>query len=244
VTKRPDPASLLSDPAPLLRTIPFLDVAASAVPVLTDRQRHDLAAIATKLRLPARMKLYLEGAPATWLFIVAEGAVKSFRDLPSGKRRVAAFLFPGDIFGLAESGRYINTTQAITRVTLYRIPLDQLTELLRRDAELQFKVLCKVTHELREAQRRTLTVTRRDAVGRLAMFLLMIKADLAGAGAEADTIPLPMSRSDIAGYLALSLEAVSRASAELERRRLVKFESRNLARILDAKRLGALAAAV
>ena len=58
------------------------------------------------------------------------------------------------------------------------------------------------------------------------------------------TIPLPMSRSDIADYLALSLEAVSRASAELERRKLVAFETRHLARILNPKRLDALAAAV
>jgi CRP-like cAMP-binding protein len=244
VTKHAEPAPSSSHPEPSIRAIPFLDTTPTAGPLLTDRQRQELVAIATRLRLPARMKLYNEAAPARWLFIVTEGAVKTFRDLPSGKRRVAAFLFPGDIFGLAESGRYVNSAQAITRVTLYRIPMDQLADLLRRDAELQFKVLCKVTHALRESQRRAIVVGRRDAAGRLAMFLLMIKTHLQGPAAHADRIPLPMSRSDIADYLALSLEAVSRASAELERRKLVAFENRNLARILDPKRLATLAAAV
>ena len=243
VTKRQVPASSSGDPAPLIRAIPFLDSAAAAAPRLTDRQRQDLVAIATRLRLPARLTLYHEAAPAGWLFVVMEGGVKAFRDLPSGKRRVASFLFHGDVFGLAENGRYLNTTQTITPVTLYRIPLDKLTDLLRHDAELQFKVLCKVTHELREAQRRAIVVSRRDAAGRLAMFLLMIKTDLEDA-ADPGTIPLPMSRSDIADYLALSLEAVSRACAELERRKLVRFESRHLVRVLDAKRLDALAADV
>ncbi len=240
MTKRHGPASSSGDSAPLIRATPFLD---GAPQQLTDRQRADLATIATRLRLPARFTLYHEAGPARWLFVVAEGAVKTFRDLPSGKRRVANFLFRGDVFGLSENGLYVNTAQTITRVMLHRLPLDTLTDLLRRDAELQFKVLCKVTHELRKAQRRAIVVGRRDAAGRLAMFLVMIGTNL-DAAAEAGTIALPMSRSDIADYLALSLEAVSRASAELERRKLVKFESRHLVRVLDAKRLGALAAAV
>jgi len=57
-------------------------------------------------------------------------------------------------------------------------------------------------------------------------------------------VPLPMSRSDIANFLGLSLESVSRASAELERRGIVKFESRHVARILNPARLAKLSAAV
>jgi len=244
VAKRRAPAPSSGDPAPLIRAIPFLGGAPAEPPRLTYRQRQDLLAIATRLRLPPRLTLYQEAAPASSLFVVGEGAVKAFRDLPSGKRRVAAFLFRGDVFGLAENGRYLNTARTITRVTLFRLPIDKLTELLRHDAELQFKVLCKVTHELREAQRRAIVVSRRDAAGRLAMFLVMIKPHLDDLDARPETIQLPMSRSDIADYLALSLEAVSRASAELERRKLVKFEDRHTARVLDEKRLVALAEAV
>jgi signal transduction histidine kinase len=101
--------------------------------------------------------------------------VKAFRDLPSGRRRVAAFLFPEDVFGLVENGRYLNTTQTVTAVTLYRIPIDELERLFLHDGHLQFQFLCEVTHELRQVQRQAIALTRRDAVGRVAMFFSMLE---------------------------------------------------------------------
>jgi CRP-like cAMP-binding protein len=231
--------------APPLRAIPFLKgTSTTPTPLLTDEQREALTSIGTRLRLPSRMVIYREDSPAEWIFAVAEGAVKSYRELPSGKRDMAAFLFGNDLFGLAENGRYVNTAQAICRVVLYRLPIDALTNLLQHDSNLQFKFLAKVTHELREAQRRTILVNRRDAVGRLAMFLVLMRDEMHHADKNARDIPLPMNRSDIADFLGLSLESVSRASAELERRGIVKFQNRHLARVLEPARLGKLAAAV
>ena len=237
------PVAHASPLAPPLRAVPFLKTPIDSDAVmLTDRQREELARIGLRQRLPARMTIYRAEAAADWVFAVVEGAVKCYRELPSGKRVVGAFLFARDLFGLAENGRYMNTAQSITPVTLYRLPMTDLTVLLKHDANLQFKFLSKVTHELREAQRRAILMGRRDAAGRLAMFLAaMSDRDPAAA---ADGVALPMTRSDIAGFLGLSLESVSRASAELERRRLVKFEGRHLARILDAPRFGKLVTAV
>ena len=212
--------------------------------VFTDRQRHQLASIGMRLRLPARKVIYREGTPARWIFAVDEGVVKSYKELSTGKRSVAAFMFPRDLFGLAEKGHYVNTLQAITAVTLHRFPIDELAALLKADGEMQFAFLVKVTHELRVAQRRTILVNRRDAAGRLAMFLVFVRNHLGHGDADESRVPLPMSRTDIAGFVGLSLESVSRASAELERRGLVKFEGRHWARILDSARLTRLAAAV
>jgi CRP/FNR family transcriptional regulator len=232
-----------SDLAPSLRATPFLERADEAV-LLTPRQREELARIAMRVRLPARMVIYRADSTATCVFAVAEGAVKCYRVLPSGKRVVFAFLFAHDLFGLAENGRYVNWAQAITRVTLYRLPIRDLTVLLKHDADMQFHFLAKLTHELRESQRRAILIRRRDAVGRLAMFLArMGEHPHAGAGSHLE-VPLPMTRSDIADYLGFSLGTVSRAVAELERRRLVKFENRHLARIIDPARLAKLVAAV
>ena len=235
------PASHL---APSLGAIPFLKTAADADRiVLTTRQREQLTQISTRIRLPARKVIYREDSAAEWVFSVVEGAVKSYRELPSGKRALCAFLFTRDLFGLAEQGRYVNTAQAILPVTLYRFPLSQLTLLLKHDADLQFQFLAKVTHELCEAQRRAILIGRRDAAGRLAMFLTLMAART-NRWRQDREIPLPMSRSDIADFLGLSLESVSRAAADLERQGLVKFENRHLARVLDAARLAKLAAAV
>ena len=239
--KKPVPHA--SHLAPHLRAVPFLKTPAdSEMVVLTDRQREDLARIGMRQRLPARMTIYRENTSADWVFAVADGAVKAYRELPSGKRVVGAFLFARDLFGLAENGRYTNSAQTITAATLYRLPLSELTILLKHDANLQFKFLAKVTHELRESQRRAILIGRRDAAGRLAMFLAHMK-DRCDPSALED-IALPMTRSDIAGFLGLSLESVSRAAAELERRRLVKFEGRHRARIIDPPRFAKLVASV
>ena len=235
------PASHL---APSPGGIPFLKTAADADRiVLTTRQREELTQISTRLRLPARKVIYREDSPAEWVFSVVEGAVKSYRELPSGKRALSAFLFARDLFGLADKGRYVNTAQAIVPVTLYRFSLSQLTLLLKQDADLQFQFLAKVTYELVEAQRRAILITRRDASGRLAMFLALMAARTDGWRRDRE-IPLPMSRSDIADFLGLSLESVSRAAADLERQGVVKFENRHLARILDPRRLAKIVAAV
>lgn len=238
--KKPIP----SDPEEIssLRSTPF-QYSADTERVLTDRQRQDLIRIGMRVRLPARMTIYREDSPAQWVFAITEGAVKCYRDLPSGKRAVGAFLFARDLFGLAENGRYVNCAQTLVLTTMYRLPVRELAALLKQDADMQFKFLMKVTHELREAQRRAILISRRDAAGRLAMFVAhMSTRDWPSVNTR--VVSLPMTRSDIAGFLGLSLESVSRAAAELDDRGLIKFEGRHLARIVDADGLARLVAAI
>ena len=117
------------------------------------------------------------------MFAISDGCVKCYRELPSGKRALAAFLFSHDLFGLAENGRYMNTVQAITNVTLYRVPTMELANLLKQDGNLQFQFLSKVTHELRCSQRRATMINRRDAVGRFAMFIALMAKPVSGPDA-------------------------------------------------------------
>jgi len=233
----------VSHQVPALRGAPFLAAHnPGATVLLTDRQRQQLTSIGMRLRLPARKLIYREGAPAQWIFAIDEGIVKSYREHANGKRTVAGFLFNRDLFGLAERGHYVNSTQAVTPVEVYRFPIDELTALLKRDGEMQFAFLVKVTHELRQSQRRAILVNRRDAAGRLAMFLTFMRNQLGPEATNGGRVPLPMTRSDIAGFVGLTLESVSRAAAELEHRGLVKFEGRSCARIVDPARLARLAA--
>ena len=229
-------ADAASDPMPSLRAVPFLSSDALA---LTDRQREALTRIGTEVRPKARGLLYAGGAPADAIFAVVAGVLKSYRDLPSGKRVVSTFLFAGDLCGLARKGRYVNTVRAITPSTLCRLPVAALTALLKQDSELQFQFLVKVTHELRESQRRAILMNRRDAAGRLATFLALM-AEHQEPKAAGGAIHVPMTRSDIADFLGLSLESVSRATAELKARRLARFETRHRVRILDEAGLARL----
>jgi len=208
--------------------------------LLTPRQQKLLVSLSTKMTTDARHIVYREGSPAGAIFICRDGALKSFRDLPSGKRRILAFLFPDDLFGLAENGRYMNTVQTLRKTTFYRIPIDALAPVLRQDPELEWHFLTKVTHELREAQRRALAVGRRSATGRFAMFLKMLERRLT-EGSPREQLTVPMSRSEIADYLGLSLEAVSRATSQLTRERIIAFVNPHMVRVLDQARLDRLA---
>ena len=107
------------------------------------------------------------------------------------------------MFGLAENGRFVNTLQAVTRVMVYRIPVDALKDLLLRDPDLQLRFLCKVTHQLREAQRHTISVTRHTAAGKIALFLKMLERDAhwRSEPSAPRSRMVTMTPSDIAEYL-------------------------------------------
>ena len=207
---------------PAIRALTISGLEPNAPP-LTERQRQKLASVSTVLRLKPRAIVCREGDRADAVFINGDGLVISFREMPSGKRRVAGFRFAKDVFGLAERGVYVNTARAITACTVYRLPLDALTMMLRQDADLQFQFLCKAVHEVREQQRKAIIVARRDAPGRVGMFIDMLRQRRASGRAADDIVPLPMTRSDIADYLNLSLETVSRACRRLSDLGLVRF---------------------
>jgi CRP-like cAMP-binding protein len=210
------------------------------VQLLSETQREQIMRCATAREYPAQTVVYRAGAPADSVFVIAEGVAKSYRDLASGRRRIAAFLFARDLFGLAEAGHYVNTVQTITPVRVYQIGVDALTELFRRQPDIELQFLCKVVHVLRETQHHAIIIGRRDAAGRLAMLLRLLQKESLARGRR--DIALPMSRSDIANYLGLSVEAVSRASGRLERQGIVEFLGREV-RVIDRQRFEALAAA-
>ena len=161
-------------------------------------------------------------------------------ELASGQRRVATFRFHGDLFGLAEQGRYVNTTRAVTAVTVFRIPAATMMEILKYDPELHAQFLCKVVEGLREAQRKSIIVARRDAAGRVAMFLDLLR-HLGDKHPLPSRIELPMTRADIGSYLNLTAESVSRACRRLSELGIVTFE-REGARIVNRRRFEDLVA--
>ena len=141
-----DAGTVLADSGPSIRGIEIQKREdGSAKGLLSESQRQRLAAVASVVSVPARTIVYREEAELSWIFISSVGVLKAYRELPSGKRRVASFLFPGDVFGLAENGHYINTVQTITNAMLYRIPNEALTAMLRRDGDLQFQFLSFVS---------------------------------------------------------------------------------------------------
>jgi CRP-like cAMP-binding protein len=228
---------------PVIAAVPFAHAGSGAtLPLLDADQSARLAHIGSIVEFPKGARFYQEGDEADCIYNVIEGEVKTFCALSSGRRCVTAFLFPGDLAGLAGYGHYVSTAQAVTRVIAYRLPLKALDNLLRSDPELEHRFLCKVCDELRGSQFHAITLCRHDADGKLAMFLHELDAGLSERPNLGGTIPLPMTRSDIANYLGLSLEAVSRSFRKLKHTGLIGIDGRHRVQILDRARFERLVA--
>jgi CRP-like cAMP-binding protein len=184
--------------------------------LLTAEERAFLAVIATIARYKKKEEIYREGADADAVYNIVSGVVKSYNTSPDQYQHIVGFLFPGDLFGLVENGKYVNSAAAVTPVTLHRMPTVALESRMRRNPTLDFQVISKLCHELRATQRHAFILTRRRATTRLALFLEMLETQQeATHGASMDEVYLPMSRIDIGDYLGISPEAVSRSLREL-----------------------------
>ena len=208
------------DLRPSIRAIPFFD----GPPMLrmTAREREHLATIATVMRVPAGSILCHAGHEAKAVFSITSGTLASFRERPDGTRKIFAFLFSEDLFGLARRGRYVNSVKAITPAVVFRMPLDALTGLLTRDAALQFRFLTKTTQIIRDTQRQALMTTIRDPVERCALFLAMLEEAQGEKRNDKDPIQIPMTRQDVADYLNLPSGTIKAAVDALESRGLIK----------------------
>src|SRR5689334_24067537 len=121
-----------------------------------------LALIATVSRYKKGELICQEGARADHIFNIISGVVKSSRSQPNRKQQVMGFLFPHDLFGLAELGKYVNSASAVNQVILYKIPTAALEARLRRNPSLDFQVICRLCHDLREAQQIQVPMARTD----------------------------------------------------------------------------------
>jgi CRP-like cAMP-binding protein len=102
--------------------------------LLSEEERAHLSAIASIVRFKKGAEIYREGRGANAVFNIISGVVKAFRTASDGSEHITEFLFPDDLFGLSEEGKYVNSTTAITAVTAFHMPVSALRARLSRDA--------------------------------------------------------------------------------------------------------------
>jgi CRP-like cAMP-binding protein len=209
---------------------------------LSAEERARLAVLASIVRLNKDEEIYREGQHADAVFNIITGVVKASKTASDGSEHVTAFLFSDDMFGLSEEGKYTNSAKALTPLALYRFPVPALRRRLAKDADLEFHVICKLIHELRETQRHAFILTQRRAISKVAMFLQLLENLQAARGERSAEIYLPMKRSDIAEYLGMSLEAVSRAFRGLTTRDIIKSRDRRHLKIANRSTFDKIAA--
>ena len=151
-----------------------------------------------------------EGQPATDFFSITRGTVKLFKLLPDGRQQVTGFAGVGHFLGLAVSETYAFSAEAVEPVQLCRFSRSGLRKLLDDFPLLEQRLLRIACDELVAAQEQMLLLGRKTARERVASFLVAQAHDVVSCLNPVDRIALPMTRADIADYLGLTIETVSR----------------------------------
>jgi CRP/FNR family nitrogen fixation transcriptional regulator len=173
-------------------------------------------------------EIYGEKEPAEYVYQVKTGAVRSYKLLSDGRRQIGAFHLAGDIFGLENSGAHRFTAEAIIDTTVRLIRRQSLELVAENDAMVAKNLLTMTTSNLQHAEDHMLLLGRKTSLERVAAFLLEMDKRLTAAGVMA----LPMSRRDIADYLGLTLETVSRALSRLHELGILGFIGNNQRQIV------------
>jgi CRP-like cAMP-binding protein len=165
-------------------------------------------------------EIYEEGEPAEYLYKVIEGTVRTSKLLADGRRQIGGFYLPGDVFGLETADEHTFSAEAITDAKVLVIKRSALIAQAGRDHDIVRELWTWTSRELSRAQGHT-TLLIKSAQERVAAFLLEM-ADRVPSG---DGVDLPMSRQDIADYLGLTIETVSRTLSRLEHRAAIELPS-------------------
>ncbi len=157
-------------------------------------------------------EIYGEGEPAEYLYKVMSGAVRISKLLDDGRRQVTAFHLPGEIFGLELGKEHRFSAEAISESSILVVKRSTVLALAGRDGEVARQLWTLTADALQRVQDHMLVLGCMNAKERVANFLLQL-AKRISSGNE---VELPMSRQDIADYLGLTIETVSRTMTQLE----------------------------
>lgn len=173
--------------------------------------------IGVTVHLSRDQEVFGEGEPADQVFKVVRGAVRCFRVLSDGRRQICDFYMPGDIFGIELGADRRTTAEALTDTVLIAARRASVIEDVDMAASRRLWTLAM--NDLQRSQDHALTLGRRSANERVASFLV----DMAARLGDVDNLELPMTRQDIADYLGLTIETVSRTLTQLQVSGLIKL---------------------
>jgi CRP/FNR family transcriptional regulator len=184
--------------------------------------------------------LFHEGDPNPYVFNVVDGAVKLYRLLPDGRRQITGFLFQGDFLGLGGRGPSSFTAEALTPLNACRFRRGDFDQLLNALPALEHRLVALAGDELMAAQEQIVLLGRKTARERLASFLTRLAERQVQLGGPQGLVHLPMTRLDIADYLGLTIETVSRVFTQFKTSGLIQLLPGNEVALPDPVALKAL----
>jgi len=203
----------------------------------TDPMTAALQSIGTVMKFKRNAAVFSEGDPARCVYKVVSGAVRTCRVLMDGRRQIADFYLPGDFFGLDWQAEHGFTAEAIADAVVVSYPRSQLEQIAETKPAVQKLLMSMLCKGLSSTQNHLVMLGRQTAQERLAWFLLglMARSD------DNTNLDLPMSRLDIADYLGLTIETVSRCVSEFKRKHFISVAGTHQVTLRNLDALEALA---
>ena len=194
--------------------------------------------VRTKRPLQRGERLYHQGDKARSLFVSRDGAFKTVTVDAEGESQIIGLHLPGELIGLdgMGSGQHLCDAEALQPASVCELPMGRLEELLPQLPGLHRQLLRVMGRSRDQDQSHLELLGRRQADDRMLLFLHSLRERYLVLGMDADRITLPMSREDIASYLGVVLETVSRSLGRLQDDGLIHVRGRQL-QILDGERL-------
>jgi CRP/FNR family transcriptional regulator, anaerobic regulatory protein len=200
----------------------------------------DLETLSRSVAYVQRQQMFAQDEPAESVYNITSGSVRLYRLLPDGRRQVVGFAIPGDFLGLSMSERSVYGAEALTAVTACRFSRESFSTFVDQRPHLLRRLYDLASHELSLAQEQMVIIGRRTAEERVVCFLVGLRKRWAQFNHNSVTVPLPMTRQDIADFLGLTIETVSRAISKLAREKALLVVPDGV-RLLDLPRLEQIA---
>lgn len=208
--------------------------------ILDERELAAFKCLGDITRVEAHQPIFHQGDPADLVYNVTRGTLKLYRLLPDGRRQVTGFLQPGDFLGLTEEEEHGFTAETLEPAELCRFPRGRFEAFIADHPQMGRELYRLAAHELAAAQEQMVLLGRKTAIERVASFLLGLVAR-AAPGDVAPIVHLPMSRLDIADYLGLTKETVSREFTALKTSGVIRLLNGNAVCLRDRARLEEIA---
>jgi CRP/FNR family transcriptional regulator len=214
----------------------------SVCAVLDRAELRELERLGRHVHFASRETVFAQEQMTTSFYNLLEGVMRLYKLLPDGRRQIVGFALPGDFLGMAASARYSLSADAIGPVVICRLSRASFARFIEDKPHLLRRINEFAVRELNQAQDHMVLLGRRSAEEKVATFLIGWRDRLAELSPPAKAVPLPMSRQDIADYLGLTIETVSRTMTRLERDGVIEIMPGSVC-LLDPARAEALAAA-
>ena len=184
-----------------------------------------------------KQTIFLQQEEANNLYNITKGNVKIYRLLSDGRIQIIGFLYPGDFFGSYKKEKYNYSAESIGEVRSCVFKQTSLDNYLEKNMTLAMELLHMTSHELTLAQDRMGVLGKMNANERVAQFILNISDQRARIGWQNNPVSLPMTRQDIADYLGLTLETVSREISRFKTANIIKLMNLKQIFIVDKEKL-------